>query len=82
MTGSYEHLECPVCGSLMGVPRHSGRALLTCRNGHRFVRGKRPRRARWPVPGPFLALAISVLLIALFLAQRFPAGIVTRIHVG
>jgi hypothetical protein len=83
MTGSYDDVECPICRSLMCVLRHSGRTVCVCRNGHRFVRGRRPgRRVRWPRPGPFLALAISALLIALFLAPRLPLAMVNLIHAG
>jgi|WetSurMetagenome_2_1015567.scaffolds.fasta_scaffold578826_1 hypothetical protein len=84
MSGSYKVLDCPICSSRMSVPERGGKAVYTCRNGHRFVWGGAPRRPfRLPVPGPILALAISVLLIVLFVAARhWPGQLPLIIRVG
>ena len=83
MSGSYDQLDCPICSSRMSAPQRRGKAVYTCRNGHRFVWGARSRRPfRWPLPGPFLALVISVLLIVLFVAARHWPGHLPLIRVG
>ena len=82
MSRSHDYIECPICRSGMAIPRGADRTFYTCRNGHRFVGGRPSGRwARWPTPGPVLALVISVLLIALFLASQLSA-MARFIHVG
>ena len=82
MPNPRDTIECPVCRSRMGIRGHTGRAAITCRNGHRFL-WHAPER-----PGPLLsrsrllAVLILVLAVALLLAMRHPVSRLPFIRFG